>query len=320
MPDPISELRISDILTFMAVRRLGSMSSAARELEVTSSQVSKAIARLEDALRVQLLVRGTRGIELTGAAVGVLPDLEAAVDALRGARERRQRRAELTLVAPSYLVSCVGPALLERASDTRFRILEAAPSVIRAWLNEGCFDVALAEGVERLPASWTSTPLGMMRSGLFASPRLAEELGEGPHSTERIASIPFVMPVHLMDARVVLGNDDCPIPATSRIAGHQAHTIGVALQLAARSRQLVFGPRFAAREHLRSGALVEVKVEGWNIERPLHLLCSIDRVRARTLETMTAALRAELADTETGSTGEPIVAGDAPSIGASGPH
>ena len=60
--DVISELHVADLTTFLAVRRAGSVSTAARELGVTPSQVSKAIARLEATLRVRLFSRGARGV------------------------------------------------------------------------------------------------------------------------------------------------------------------------------------------------------------------------------------------------------------------
>lgn len=299
MSDPIGELRISDILTFLAVKRLGSMSSASRELQVTSSQVSKAISRLEQALRVKLLVRSARGIELTAAALDVTVELESAVEALRVARQQRHRRPELTLAAPSYLLSALAPVLVATDADTRLRAIDMAPSAIRAWLNDGYFDLALSEHVERLSSSWSSTRVGTIKSGLFASPSLAAELGPGPHPPEKIATIPFVSPVHFSDGRFNPGNDDCPLPASARVVGHQTHTIGVAVELAARTRQLVFGPKLAARQLLRSGDLVEVKVEGWKVERALYVLCNIDRVRARTLENACAVVREALAELET---------------------
>jgi DNA-binding transcriptional LysR family regulator len=51
--------------TFLAVARLRSFSSAARELGVTRSAVSQAVRQLEEQLRVVLLARTTRSVSLT---------------------------------------------------------------------------------------------------------------------------------------------------------------------------------------------------------------------------------------------------------------
>src|ERR1700690_3562698 len=76
------DIRVADLNTFLAVRRTGSVSSAAYELGVTPSQVSKAIGRLESILRIRLFSRGARGMALSDEARLVLPDIEAAVASL----------------------------------------------------------------------------------------------------------------------------------------------------------------------------------------------------------------------------------------------
>jgi DNA-binding transcriptional LysR family regulator len=78
-----SELRVRDLNTFLAVKRSGSVSSAAREQGVTPSQVSKATSRLEAVLRLRLFSRGARGVMLNDQARIVLPYIEAAVTSLQ---------------------------------------------------------------------------------------------------------------------------------------------------------------------------------------------------------------------------------------------
>jgi DNA-binding transcriptional LysR family regulator len=52
---------------FLAVARLRSFTSAARELGVSRSAVSQAVRQLEEQLRVVLLARTTRSFSLTDA-------------------------------------------------------------------------------------------------------------------------------------------------------------------------------------------------------------------------------------------------------------
>src|SRR5438034_300539 len=70
------DLRLADLETFLAVRRYGSASGAARELKVTPSQVSKAVDRLEGALGQALLLRSGRGVRLSEAALRMVPHIE----------------------------------------------------------------------------------------------------------------------------------------------------------------------------------------------------------------------------------------------------
>jgi DNA-binding transcriptional LysR family regulator len=58
---------------FLRVARLGSFSSAARELGVAPSVVTKRISQLERTLSTRLVNRSTRGLTLTAAADALLP-------------------------------------------------------------------------------------------------------------------------------------------------------------------------------------------------------------------------------------------------------
>jgi len=56
---------ISDITTFVAIVTAGSLSGAARELDLTLAEVSKRLIRLETALGVRLVNRTARQLSLT---------------------------------------------------------------------------------------------------------------------------------------------------------------------------------------------------------------------------------------------------------------
>lgn len=58
-------LQLDDVELFLRVRTLGTLSAAARELDVPVSQVSRALARLEATCGARLLHRTTHGLSLT---------------------------------------------------------------------------------------------------------------------------------------------------------------------------------------------------------------------------------------------------------------
>ncbi len=294
-PDSLSELRIADVLTFLELRRLGSMTLVARELNVTPSQVSKAIARLESVLQVSLITRGPKGIILTEAAQRMVPQLQGVVDSLQMMRQREQSTSpEVTLASPAFLGALLFPAIAEAVPELKVRGLELAPVLVRAHAADHLFDMALVEDASRLPPNWSAVQLGRLRRALFGPPALAAQLGVGPISADKVRTLKFVTPTYVVDGRLMPGDDECPLRLADRRIGHETQTLAAALALAARSQQVVFAPVIAAFSYLRSNALVEIRVKGWHVESTLFLACDADRVRARIQAAVAGALKAAM--------------------------
>jgi DNA-binding transcriptional LysR family regulator len=289
----LSELRLGDLTTFLAVRRSGSVSSAARELGVTPSQVSKAISRLETLLGIRLLSRSSRGVALSEQGRLALPHIEAAVDRLQLlSRPPTPSVTEVTVAGPSYLISAFLPAIAGCEPHLRVRGIELAPALVRAYAPENFFEMAILErSADRMPSNWVSVKVGELRSAVFATPELGRRLGPFPVSVDKLRSIPFVTPIYNADGRYLAVDDDCPLALGERKPGHAAQTIGIALELAATASQLVFGPVVAARRFLSMGALVEIPVRGWSIKEPLYVCCNADRMLAKVQTAVVKAMR-----------------------------
>jgi len=178
----------------------------------------------------------------------------------------------------------------------RVRGIELAPALVRAYAPENFFEMAiLARSADRMPRTWVSVRVGEMRCGLFATPDLARRLGPAPVSVDKLRSVPFVTPIYHAEGRYFAVDDDCPLSLAERKSGHSAQTIGIALELAARAHQLVFGPVVAARRHVATGALVEIEVRGWSVREPLYVTCNADRMMAKVQTAVVKALREESA-------------------------
>jgi DNA-binding transcriptional LysR family regulator len=286
--------------TLLAVRRTGSITAAARELRVTPSQVSKAVARLEASLKIRLLSRSSRGVALSEAGWRVMPHLEAAVERLELVRRvGAQTAPELTIAAPSYLIHVLLPTIIESQPGMRVRGLELPPALLRAYAAENFFDVMLiADDIQRLPTTWVSEPVGEIRKALFGTPATAKKLLPYPVPIDKLRSTPFIVPIYNADGRFVTIDDDCPLAINERTLGHEAQTIALALELAARSNQVVFGPVIAARRQIESGTLVEIPVRGWDVRDPLYLACNGDRVLSRVQGAIVKSLKTMLSSVE----------------------
>jgi DNA-binding transcriptional LysR family regulator len=290
------DLRYGDLRTFLAAHRRGSVTAAARELRVTPSQVSKAIARLERQLGTPLLARSAHGVSLSPMGRRLLPALEEAErSCARLRRGQVHATSELTFAGPSYLMAHLLPTIAQSHKNLRVRGIELPPAVLRAYVAENVFDLGiLGHGVERLPASWEFEEVGLVRKALFARPDLAARLGRGEVQPSSLVDVPFVCPIYHADGRFVPADDDCPLPVADRRPGSETQTIMVALELAAATDQLVFGPTLAARRHVRAGALVEVPVTGWAVDETQYLVLNTGRVLQSQRVAIAKAIRTAL--------------------------
>jgi molybdate transport repressor ModE-like protein len=281
----------------LAIKRCGSISAAARQLGVTPSQVSKATSRLERQLRTSLLVRAGRGVLLTDVAQRIVPEFEEITIRLQRLQQRETAAGgQLTLAAPSYLATPFLPLLVRDQSHLHLRALELSPALIRAYAPQNLFDAALTVGPERLPDTWVSEHIGDLRLTLFATPALARTLGPQPVQVERVREIPFISPIFGGTGPFVPGEDGCPLGYGERVVGHEVHTIGLALELAKRTQQLVFGPAIAGRRSLEQGELCEIRVRGWDVKQALHFACNANRVLSRVQSSTARTLRKGLAE------------------------
>ena len=298
---PITDLRLADVITFLAVRRSGTVTGAARELDVTPSQVSKAVHRLERQLRAPLLSRSSRGVAVSEQAARLVPHLEEMVARLRQLeRPRPENVRELALAAPSYLAAFFLPAIAKKLPELRLRALQFAPALLRAYAGESLFEAALTVGPERFPKAWVSTRVGEVRKALFASPETAKKLGRQPVSIERLRKVPFISPVVHNSGQIVPVDEGCPLAPGERILGHEAATISLGLELAACSEQVVFGPLIAATSFLRAGKLEVIEVDGWDLADPLFFACNGDRVLAREQRALMECMRVALESVQRG--------------------
>jgi LysR family transcriptional regulator, transcription activator of glutamate synthase operon len=157
---------------FAAVARHGSFTRAAEELHLAQSALSQQVRRLERELGADLLVRGTRRVELTEAgelALTRATRVNSEVEALRSELDEMRGLLRGRLVVGGMLPAggVDLPALLLRFGQQH-------PGV-EVQLREG----TAAEMVERLRGDEIDTAIAMLEAGeipdFLASERLGEE-------------------------------------------------------------------------------------------------------------------------------------------------
>ena len=118
---------ISDIEAFVRIAEQGSFSSAARDLHMPKSTLSRRITRLEDRLGVQLFVRTTRKVSLTELGQLYLRHCQQIVNDIQEAEDSIKQ----SQLIPSGTLKVTGPAFngSQFMSDFTAQFLRAYPEV-----------------------------------------------------------------------------------------------------------------------------------------------------------------------------------------------
>lgn len=181
---------------FAAVVQRGTMSAAARQLDMTPSAVSQHIRQLEKEAGISLLHRSTRQLSLTDAGQRFYVQCAAMCEAADRASaelaaERQQPSGELRLSAPAGFTQHAVPALgdwLRQHPDLRLRLLMDDKPID---LIEARVDLALRFG--HLPdSSWIARPLGRSPTVLCAAPQLLAQLSELPQHPRDLMDQPWL--------------------------------------------------------------------------------------------------------------------------------
>ncbi|MBK6008626.1 LysR family transcriptional regulator [Ramlibacter ginsenosidimutans] len=110
-----------ELHAFLAVARSGSFRKAADQLHVTQAAVSRAVARLEEELGVDVLARSGAGVRLTPAGEELRARIEKPVAALEEAALHVRRRSDRQRLRLSVVTSLGNLWLMPRLEDFRAR-------------------------------------------------------------------------------------------------------------------------------------------------------------------------------------------------------
>jgi len=158
-------LRLRDLHILFAVVQWGSMAKAAKQLAMSQPAVSEAIAKLEDALRVRLLDRSSRGIEPTVYAHALLKRSHVVFDELRqGIRDIEflsdPTAGEVRIASGEMMVAGLLTAVIDRLSrrypQIVVRVVQSnTPTLEFRELQERNADLALV----RMPGTFAADDL-----------------------------------------------------------------------------------------------------------------------------------------------------------------
>ena len=150
---PMSSFDLRRLRYFVAVAKLGSVTSAARELYVAQPALSNHIKKLEEELGGELFTRSPSGVQLTtlgdklhGHARKILDEIETLRDDLRGVPSEPEGTVVIGM-APTIgtiLAAAVLEAVTKRLPRVRVQIRETMSRDLPDLIRGGALDYALS--------------------------------------------------------------------------------------------------------------------------------------------------------------------------------
>lgn len=277
---------LSRLLAFVRVVEAGSFAEAARRAGMTTSAMSKAVARLEQAHGLRLLHRSTHSLALTAEGDRLMAAGRALVESLARVQSAlgevaREDGGRVRVTAPaSFARACILPRLpaflRERPEieiEVKFRneILDLAAEGVDVAIRSGPLDRAPGHQARRLCTfSWIAcaSPAYLKARGAPATPF---ELSAHDHVGFRNPASGQILTWRFADPR-----GKAPIRVTPKPT-HICDDAHASLALVANGFGIGWGPSWLVSEDIRAGRLVEVLAPWRAPGEPLWMLRSSGR-------------------------------------------
>lgn len=266
MRKPKASVDLRQIRYFVTTAEVGSISAAAAKLDLSQPSLSEMLTRLEDALAVQLLTRGNRGIQLTAAGrlfanrgQAILAQVDEALAEV--AQLSGEAKGSVVIGFPPSIALLLSVPLAETVRqelpEVKLRIAESMSGYVLNWVEEEHIDLGIVYQ-------------GLNCSHLDSKPLLKEELflvtapdnwpgaaeTEGallpPVDFSALADIPLVLPSRMHGLRELI----------ERYARAQNVTLDVALEIDALRHIVSIVSRASAHTILSHAAVMEEVVRG----------------------------------------------------------
>lgn len=258
-------LALNALRAFEVAARHRSLAKAADELAVTPAAVHHQVKSLEELLGVDLFVRKGNNLELTRAAISVLPTLEGAFDLLSLATEKlRQHASEGVLslcVPPAFAQKWLVPRLGRFREDFENIELRVSTSAEFPDLDNPEIDIAIGFGPERrFLASGVVSEL-LMRDEVFpvCSPDFQAAHRFGSEAELLQANLLYddgLRSEHMIDWGTWLAKTGVQLKNAHE--GIKLDSTVVALDAAIAGQGVALAPRSLAEHDLTTGRLVRL--------------------------------------------------------------
>jgi len=272
--------------SFAAVIREGSFTSAASQLRISRSLVTRHVAQLEQHLGTRLVNRTTQKISATEAGtkyydfcLKFLNDLQVAESSL--ADDRKKPRGELRIMAPKsfgtlYLASAIAEFVRLHRQMRVSLFLDDQPRALGSFTDRG-FDVAIRTA-EMEDSSLVCRKIAKLRWAVCGTSSFLAKHGT-PSRPNDLARLPCF--IFGFQNRPVLTFAGPKGIHTVQVEGPvKANSVLLLRELALCDIGLIICPIYSVAEDLREGRLIEVLTDYSMRQNELSVLYARDRFNA----------------------------------------
>lgn len=281
---------------FVAVSEQKSFTKAAEILRIAQPALGLQIRQLEQQLKVQLLVRHSRGVEITDAggillqhARDILERLELARAAVRDSAPVQGERI-LIGMAPSISAMLAFPLIklgAQKFPNVTIVLVEELSSVLLEWLENGRIDIAI--GYELLNSAKVSgDPLFIQDFFLVQSP------GAKPRRRKinfaELGNLELLMPTGPRGLRELLEAGATRLGITLKIRS-EVQSISVLKELVEQGICATVLSYGAVARECEKGRLVATEIVNPTVKRIAYLAWSLRRPRSKAKDAVLAFIR-----------------------------
>lgn len=281
-----------DLLVLLAVGRTGRYTTAADELGINHTTISRRIAALEEAIGGRVLTRGAGGWELTDLghhALAAAEAVEAAVGSL-AADQRRQLEGVVRISATDgFSAHIAAPAAAQVQRRHPLIAVELVATTRRASQQRTSLDLEIVVGAPQVRRA-EAIRLGDYCLGLYGARDYLAEHGT-PDSVADLARYPLV---YFIDS--MLQVDDLDLAPSFAPAMHESVTstnVFVHVEATRASAGLGLLPCFMADRH---DDLVRVLPETVSVRLSYWLVARVETLRRPVVAAVVDAIHDRMAD------------------------
>lgn len=278
----IEDIRFREVELFLKLLKLKSIREVARQTSMQPGQVSKWIAALETKLNAILLDRSAGGVRPTARALELVPVFEKMMNLQEKLRPESDthKTTQYSFASSSFFSTHLVPLILKgMPENAKVKLLDLAPTNFVPAGLRGAFEFCLHSQKLDWPQTWTTVEVGHIRWNLYA--RKKHPLLKNPNMKD-VLNYPFVVPIYWTQDGTQYGDDQCPIPMSKRLKGHETATAASACEIVKVTDQLAFLPEIVAGRG--EYALASVKMPWKDIKRPVFLSVKNSSVKQHEFE------------------------------------